>query len=119
MSVSFLLRDRDCKFTSAFDEVLGSEGIRVIRLPYRSPRAKDHASDCTPSAVGCIYSSTTTGSGIVASKLARHSGLDRAHFAEPAADHRAGDTKPLDWQLRCIYSARPCCWPSFMPSSVC
>ena len=36
--------------------------------------------------VGCIYLSTTTERGIVASKLARHSGLDRAYFAEPAAD---------------------------------
>jgi hypothetical protein len=69
--------------------------------------------------VGCIYSSTTAGSEIVESKLARHSGLDRAYLAEPAADHQAGDTQPLDRQLRCIYSARPCCWRSSMPSSVC
>jgi hypothetical protein len=31
----------------------------------------------------------------VASKLARHSGLDRAYFAEPAADHRQATTQPL------------------------
>ena len=36
--------------------------------------------------VGCIYSSTATWGGIVASNVARHSGLDRAYFAEPAAD---------------------------------
>ena len=45
--------------------------------------------------------------------------LDRAYFAEPAPDHQAGDTQPLDWQLRRIYSARPCCWPSSMPSCAC
>jgi hypothetical protein len=44
-----LLRDRDAKFTRAFDEVFQSEGVHVIRLPVRSPVAKDHSSDCTPS----------------------------------------------------------------------
>src|SRR6266540_5651065 len=39
----FLIRDRDCKFTAAFDEVFHSEGIRVIRTPVAAPRAKAHA----------------------------------------------------------------------------
>jgi putative transposase len=39
----FLIRDRDCKFTAAFDEVLRSEGIRVIRAPVAAPQAKSHA----------------------------------------------------------------------------
>jgi putative transposase len=38
----FLIRDRDCKFTAAFDEIFRSEGIRVIRAPL-APRAKAHA----------------------------------------------------------------------------
>lgn len=29
----FLLRDRDTKFTAAFDEAFRSEGVEVIRLP--------------------------------------------------------------------------------------
>jgi transposase InsO family protein len=33
--------------------------------------------------------------------------------------HRAGDAQPLDWQLRRVYSARPCCWHSSMPSFAC
>ncbi len=36
---SFLIRDRDTKFTRAFDTVCQSEGMRVIRTPLRTPVA--------------------------------------------------------------------------------
>ncbi len=39
----FLIRDRDSKFTAAFDEVFRSEGLRVIHAPIAAPRAKAHA----------------------------------------------------------------------------
>jgi putative transposase len=39
----FLIRDRDSKFTRDFDEIFGSEGIRVINAPVRAPKARAHA----------------------------------------------------------------------------
>ena len=39
----FLVRDRDSKFTAAFDEVFAGNGTRVIKAPVRSPRATSYA----------------------------------------------------------------------------
>jgi len=42
-SIKFLIRDRDTKSTTGFDEVVACEGIRIIKTPVRSPRANAYA----------------------------------------------------------------------------
>jgi len=43
----FLIRDRDKKFTEAFDTIFRSEGMNIIRTPVQAPNANGYASYCT------------------------------------------------------------------------
>jgi hypothetical protein len=42
----FLIRDRDSKFTAAFDDVFVGNGTRIIKAPVRSPRANFFGAIC-------------------------------------------------------------------------
>ena len=43
----FLVRDRDSKFTRAFDDVFASDGTQIIKTPIQAPNANQLASHCT------------------------------------------------------------------------
>ncbi len=43
ITAKFLVRDRDTEYVAGFDEVFSSEGVEVLKTPYRTPNANAFA----------------------------------------------------------------------------
>ena len=93
--LKFFIRDRDAKFTEAFDAVFAAVGVRIIKTPVRAPRANAIAERWIDSARReCLDPMLVTGERhlrLVLGEYADHYNLRRPHRrcskARPSAVH--------------------------------
>jgi putative transposase len=94
--VRFLIHDRDAKFPAAFDALLASEKIKVIRTPVQAPNANAHMERW----VGSVRRECLDRLLIVGRRQLEHVLRVYVRHYNRARPHRALDLKPPDSSAR-------------------
>jgi putative transposase len=102
----FLIRDRDAKFTAAFDAVFAAAGIKTVKIPPRAPKANAYAERWVRTVrTECLDSDLERAT----SAEGRHA-IYRALQQRPSTSpHRPRDAGAVD---RCDADTAAGCWQS-------